>query len=555
MIVALLLRVVALDRYPLPMHQDEITDVYDGYSLVTTGADRHGDRWPVILRSMGPGDYHPALYAYISMLPTALAGFSVWAARLPAALAGVISVWLVYLVARRQIGRAGAVLALLLVTFSPIHLLYSRQAHTGLCMVPLFTILFVYLLQRPLDGLNSSPAASSNRVGVIAAGLVAGFSTMAYGALRLSAPLFVLLGDLLLVVQVGRRQRAWKRAALLASLFSAAAVVGATPQIYALLVQTEEFFSRASTVVYPLGNGVEWWARKLVANLALNLDPRFLFLSFGEYHHLAVARLSFVSLPFLYLGIVCALVWIWRRRSLFAVLLLTSIVICLIPAAASKPNPNTMRSSGVWVLYPIVTAMGVLGTGAVLRSILGRVARSYTATNARRTLTGSRAAAFATASVSLAIAAAGLFNIVRYLRTPEWHGLGAQNHLVLIGEWLHDHGQGYDRVYVDAPGHFAYLYVAAFAGMTPAEFQTTPREGIVTRHGWERFHRFGRYHFADGEQALADWVASDRTQRWLFIKDRGQAVEVARQNHRGLELRADRRPAQTQPEFATKATR
>ena len=140
----------------------------------------------------------------------------------------------------------------------------------------------------------------------------------------------------------------------------------------------------------------------------------------------------------------------------------------------------------------------------------------------------------------------GIANVVRYVRHPDWHGQGAQNHLVAIGEWLRDHGEGYDRVYVDASGHFAYLYVAAFSGMPPAEFQRTPREGVVTGYGWEKFHRFGRYHFADFEQALADWAATDRTERWLFLNGDGQSVEISRRNAAGAEPKADSQGVATQ---------
>ena len=159
------------------------------------------------------------------------------------------------------------------------------------------------------------------------------------------------------------------------SLFAAGSIVGAGPQIYAAFVHPDEFFSRAATVTYPLSNGFEWWARKLATNIALNLDPRYLFLSFGEYQGMTVARLGMVSLPFLYTGFVYLLVRTWRHRSPAAFLLLAAVIVCLMPAAASRPNPNAMRSSGVWALYPLISACGVLGVGAVFRSVARWITR------------------------------------------------------------------------------------------------------------------------------------------------------------------------------------
>ncbi len=89
--VGFLLRFVALDRLPLPAHQDELSDIYDGYCIAMTGADRAGDPWPIIIRGMGPGDYHPGLYAYLAGASTRLFGLSVWAGRLPAVMAGMLT--------------------------------------------------------------------------------------------------------------------------------------------------------------------------------------------------------------------------------------------------------------------------------------------------------------------------------------------------------------------------------------------------------------------------------------------------------------------------------
>ena len=41
--VGAFLRFYQLDQYPLGVHQDELSNIYDGYSLAQTGADRFGD--------------------------------------------------------------------------------------------------------------------------------------------------------------------------------------------------------------------------------------------------------------------------------------------------------------------------------------------------------------------------------------------------------------------------------------------------------------------------------------------------------------------------------
>ena len=47
------LRLYQLDQYPLGVHQDELSNIYDGWSLATTGADRFGDMHPAVVRAFG----------------------------------------------------------------------------------------------------------------------------------------------------------------------------------------------------------------------------------------------------------------------------------------------------------------------------------------------------------------------------------------------------------------------------------------------------------------------------------------------------------------------
>ncbi len=546
-VVGAFLRFAALDQYPLPLHQDELSDIYDGYSLATTGADRAGEAWPIIIRGMGPGDYHPGLYVYLAALSTGIGGFSVWSGRLPAAIAGVLTVILVFAVARRLLGPRGAVLALLLVVFSPIHVLYSRQAHTGGCLPPLFAVLIVYLLLKTLDALGSArrqvaqasslPAWSKPLVRrekapvwIAAAGLAIGLSTSAYGALRLSGLLFAVFGATLLVSQVGVLRGKWRQTGGVLVLFAGCVGIGAAPQLYAMLSRPEHFFTRAVNVVPPLTNGLHWWFRKVIFNAGLNLDPRHLFFSFGEDSILSAARLSLASLPFLYFGMLVALVRTAWRRHLPTLLLLGATFICLMPAAVGRLNPHPMRASGVWALYPILAALGAVTFGTIL-------SRGWAKLQGGAGTSSVRAAWAATAAVAVLIAAAGTFNVVRYLRQPDWHGDRAQNDLVAIGQWARDHGDQYDRIFVDAPGLFPYLYVTVFSGMSPAEFQNTPRDGTVTAFGWEKFSRFGRFCFATTDTAWEAWRASDQTESWVVLSPDAQPLEFHAQRHAEASLR------------------
>lgn len=529
LVVAAFLRTAALDRYPLPLHQDELTDIYDGYSLATTGMDRAGEPWPILVRGMGPGDYHPSLYALACAVTTGTAGFSVSAGRLPAAIFGMITVWVVFVVARSRLGRVGGVLALLFITFSPIHILYSRQAHMGVCLVPLITIVMMYLADRTIHYLTSPSPPRVRYTWVALVGLSVGFSTNTHPAERITGLLFAIFGAVVLLAGIGWRQRAWKRAWATTALFAVAVSVGAAPQLYAAIMQSEQFFARAGTAIYPLSNGVRWWSNRVLANLALNLDPSYLF-SFGSYHALSVARLSVVAAPFLIVGAVAAVVRTVRMACLKTGILLVAIGISLVPAVISRHNPNPLHSAGVWSLYPLLAAMGAVALGRGIRDGLVRV--TSLRHSALVLVARHRAVAVVGASiVGVAITTAGIVNVARYLDRPDLQAKAAQYQFVEIGRWLRDHGGDYDRVYIDADGLFGYLFVAAFSGMSPAEFQHTPREGTVSPFGWEKYHRFGRFHFKSADEAHNEWLASRQDGRWVVISDQGWHVEFAPERH------------------------
>ena len=125
----------------------------------------------------------------------------------------------------------------------------------------------------------------------------------------------------------------------------------------------------------------------------------------------------------------------------------------------------------------------------------------------------------------MAIAIFGFINVARYIGRPELHGPDAQHHLHSLAAWLDRHDDGFDRVYVDVPALFPYLYLAFYSKMSPDQFRSTPREGTVTAHGWEKFRRFGKYYFTNRFDADRDWSNSDRKGRWLLLTAEGEVAE------------------------------
>ena len=149
--VAALLRLYRLDQYPLPMHQDELSDAYDAWSIVETGADRAGTSRPVIVRALGEVDYRPALNAWITAIPMNVTGFSPVAARIPTAILGIATLALTFLFASLLVSETFGLVALSVAAFNPWHLTYSRFAHQGGMLPAFFSILTLLIWLRAAE--------------------------------------------------------------------------------------------------------------------------------------------------------------------------------------------------------------------------------------------------------------------------------------------------------------------------------------------------------------------------------------------------------------------
>jgi len=106
--------------------------------------------WPAVYRLLRAKNHAP-LYDAVILHHWLRLGSGEFLVRLPAVFFGLGTVPLVHATGRRLFGPAIALVAALLLAFSPIHLYYSREVRMY-TQVTFFVMLSVYLLQRGLSG-------------------------------------------------------------------------------------------------------------------------------------------------------------------------------------------------------------------------------------------------------------------------------------------------------------------------------------------------------------------------------------------------------------------
>lgn len=93
------LRVYGLDRSPPSLNWDEAANGYNAYSILETGRDEYGVFLPIVLKSFG--DYKSAIPAYLSIPFIKILGLSQVSVRLSSAFFGILSVILIFLIAKK----------------------------------------------------------------------------------------------------------------------------------------------------------------------------------------------------------------------------------------------------------------------------------------------------------------------------------------------------------------------------------------------------------------------------------------------------------------------
>ena len=182
-IIALFLRFYQLGINPPSLDWDEVSMGYNAYSILQTGADEYGNKFPLSIRSFD--DYKPALYTYLTVPFIKIFGLNELAVRVPSAIIGVLSVLAIYFLVKellqkwdRRYREPIALMSAFFLAISPWHLQFSRvgfEATVGLFFAVAAFTTFLY-------GLD-------NRRWLVVSGLFTGFSAYTYHSERIFVPL------------------------------------------------------------------------------------------------------------------------------------------------------------------------------------------------------------------------------------------------------------------------------------------------------------------------------------------------------------------------------
>lgn len=127
MLLALLLRTWQLGSLPVGLSNDELSGVLHGYSILNSGFTMALTPWWQAILFVSPHSPTAELHGFFTIPGIALFGLNLWGARIGTAMAGVISVGLIYiLILQLSKSRGYALTAALFLAISPWHIYLTR---------------------------------------------------------------------------------------------------------------------------------------------------------------------------------------------------------------------------------------------------------------------------------------------------------------------------------------------------------------------------------------------------------------------------------------------
>jgi len=178
-ILAAVLRLYDIGKLPNGLHWDEQDTGYQAYSLLKTGKDYFGNTLPLFPHSFA--DFRTPVFIYSSVPIVKFLGLTPFSVRLPSAISGVLSVILIFYLAKQLWNWKTGQLASLVLALSPWHILYGRQSVECNIMLPYLLLSLITFYK----GLK-------NPRWLVLSGLFFGLTSATYSPAKFFAPVLLI---------------------------------------------------------------------------------------------------------------------------------------------------------------------------------------------------------------------------------------------------------------------------------------------------------------------------------------------------------------------------
>lgn len=497
-ILAAFLRLILLGSFPNGLNADEAAIGYNAYSLIQTGRDEHGVSWPMVFRSFD--DYKPAVYFYLVLPFIKVLGLNVWAVRLPSALLGILSVYLLYLLTNQifssklsfsKVGEEprseGRVLTLghlasLLLAISPWHLQFSRggwEVNTASTFFLLGLVFFFKALKKPalyffwiISHILALYTYHSMRVVIPLLDLYLLFTSGSVLEVKKNRHLLLsLLLGFILCLPLAKQMLSSAGQSRFAGV-SIFADQGPIQQA----IQFRNDHSLTSLPVKLLHNRYVFYGLRFFQNITKHYSDDFLFFTGDEIGRSRVpdtGQSYLWTLPFFAFG----LWFLSSRLDKKNGLILFWFLVGSFAAALTFQSPHALRSQNICFPFQIIIATGIYQVFLWLKKIK-----------------------FTHLVLSLCLGLISLYGLARYLHNYYLHypyeiPYAWQPGFQELGGYLKDHESQYERIIISTRYDQPYILIAFFLKYPPEKLQKELIFSTPDQFGFSTGLNFGKYYF------------------------------------------------------------
>ncbi|MDD4082801.1 MAG: hypothetical protein PHD05_05445 [Sphaerochaetaceae bacterium] len=348
-LISFIVRCISINNLPPSLNWDEISHGYNAYSILKTGKDEWGIKFPFIFRAFG--DYKLPVYIYLTVPSVLLFGLNPFSVRLVSILAGSL-LPLVILLISKQIFPKKSLLPLLaasIVALSPGFIFLSRIALEANLFLLLFSIsLYLFLIKK-----------------YYSSSFFYALCLLTYNSSRVILPFYLILLIYFLIKNNINFFKNWYKflpfiTILAITLFQILNSSGQARYQWVSILDSGSINKiNELRQIYPrvLVNKATFFIFTATKNYLSHFNPVYLFFNGGSNYQFSLPNLYLIS-PFFLIFFILGIIKLFKNAKKDEIkLLLYWLLISPLPSSITRDAPHVLRSI---TLLPIVVITIIL---------------------------------------------------------------------------------------------------------------------------------------------------------------------------------------------------
>ncbi|MEM5799631.1 MAG: glycosyltransferase family 39 protein [Candidatus Aenigmatarchaeota archaeon] len=344
LVFSFIIRVIHLDIIPSGMYLDHINKAYDAFSILKTGKNVYGERFPLFFKTVG--DFREPIYIYSMSLFIFFFGLSKVSVTLTSVFYSILTIIATYFFVKETFGTKEALISSFFIAISPWNLVLSRNVFRVITL-PFFFIMGLYFWKK---------SNFKNIKYLVLSGIFFGLTLYTYSTARLFVPLILFFLFLVDIKNIYKNRT--KIIVFLISLF-----LISIPFAYKFLKNYSEIqqrFNDLSIFNFYKDKDLIYYIKIFFENYFKHMSMDFLFLKGDQNYRHSVpnyGQLHIFELPFLIIGII---VCILMKNHYYKIILFWFLIFPIPASLTYEGIPHGLRSYNGFPVFEIISSIGLV---------------------------------------------------------------------------------------------------------------------------------------------------------------------------------------------------